>query len=366
MSFRIFGIEFPLRAESTLMLNFDALRFVSAISIVFHHSNSFLYPAELREVMKEPSWGLALFVDLFFLISGFVIALVYGGKISSLRQYFNFMRKRVARLLPLHIVTFVAFGAVFIIAAQMNVQVGSPPDLSAQCLAKTALMLHAIFPCDGSPLNVVSWSISAEMALYATFPVLFAMLCRSRSQALIGSVLSLASILYLSYSLSASEWTNIYPLYRALPSFCFGMCLYHLVSNREVEKFPVEVPTAVVWGLVALMFGLMCYGAPATAVLLSIYAVCISAAVADRRRPVNGLLCILAGLGQLTYGIYMIHLLILALLIKVIADKMLGLSYWPMLGAIAFSFIVILICSIWVNIRIETPFRRLLSPKTNR
>jgi peptidoglycan/LPS O-acetylase OafA/YrhL len=366
MRFRIFGTELPLSAESDLMLNFDALRFVSAIGIVFHHSNSFLYPPELRSVMKEPSWGLALFVDLFFLISGFVIALVYGGKIQSLGKYLEFMRKRIARLFPLHIVTFAVFAAVFLVAAQMGLNIGSPPDLSARCLAKTALMLHAILPCVGSPPNVVSWSISAEMALYAVFPVLFTLLCRTKTQAVVGSILSVGSMIYLSHSLSASEWTEVYAPVRALPSFGFGMCLHRLVASIETETLPSSLLNSMVWGLVALMMALMCLGGSATAVLISIYSACIGAAIADKRKSDNQVLCFFAGLGRLTYGIYMIHLLILAVLIKVIADRVLGLTYWPMLGAIVISFFVVVTCSIWVNARIETPWRRILSPKVTR
>ena len=71
-------------------------------SIVAHHSIEYFVPREYREALTDQTRGLSLFVDLFFGISGFVIAFLYQGRLGSLRRgHGNFMQRRVGRLFPL-------------------------------------------------------------------------------------------------------------------------------------------------------------------------------------------------------------------------------------------------------------------------
>jgi peptidoglycan/LPS O-acetylase OafA/YrhL len=347
------------------MLTFDALRFIAAVGIVIHHSNSFLYPVPMRTELKEASWGLALLVDLFFLISGYVIAFVYGGRIGGIADYFGFLRKRVARLFPLHLITLVVTATLYFIAMLAGQKIGTAPDLSATCLAKTALMLHAIFPCEGPIVNAVSWSISAEMLMYALFPVLFWILSKSKLIAIVGAAVSLAALAFGAGSLSASEWTEIYAPYRALPSFCFGICLQRILSGFKPGPLLASKGSfGIFWAMVALMLVAMSNNGSALLVLSSICAVCIYAAMLDCYQSHDRLLHAVAGFGRLTYGIYMIHLLVVTIVVNFIADKILHLSYWPMFVVITMTALVIGIVSIPINFWIETPLRRILSPRT--
>ena len=364
---RLLGLEFPLSPESDTMLSFDALRFIAAAGIVIHHSNAFLYPAATRLADKETSWGLALLVDLFFLISGYVIAFVYGGRTETAQQIVGFLQKRVARLFPLHIITLIIFASFYMAAAKLGMSIGTMPDLSPTCFAKTALMLHAIIPCEGATVNAVSWSISAEMLMYALFPVLFLIFGKRWQTALIGCLLSLAAIILLSADHSAKQWTDIYAPIRALPSFIFGLCLFQLA--KHLPAYPLgrgSMPHVILWTMVAAMFVCMMYGASATVDLIAIYAVCMMAVLVDHGPSTHWLLRATAGLGRLTYGIYMIHLLFVTALVNVLASKMLNLSYWPMIGAITITSLIVLIASIYVNIWIETPLRKVMTPRLHK
>lgn len=347
------------------MLAYDALRFIAASGIVFHHTNSFLYPAAQRMEMKEPSFGLALLVDLFFLISGYVIAFVYGAKIESLRDYITFLQKRVARLWPLHIVTLIVFSAFYFAAVAAGVKVGTMPDLSASCLARTAFMLHAIIPCQGVSVNPVSWSISAEMAMYAIFPLLYVALARNKWTAVAGIVIAAASLATLSWSLSAHEWTQSIPFLRALPSFTFGICLYRIMSEQAGPATPYRsVMLIVLLALVLVMFYLMLDGGSALTVLASICAACTLAAYIDRKATTNAVMRVAAGMGRLTYSIYMIHLLLVTTLVNVVADKILKLSAWPMGFVIGFTYLLVVFLSLATYSWIEMPLRRTLSPRS--
>ena len=88
-----------LRPASGEMLNLDFLRFIASAGIVAYHSIEYFLPRESREALAAHTKGMTLFVDLFFVISGFVIAYVYHGRISTFATYATFMQRRVGRLL---------------------------------------------------------------------------------------------------------------------------------------------------------------------------------------------------------------------------------------------------------------------------
>jgi peptidoglycan/LPS O-acetylase OafA/YrhL len=345
------------------MLIYDVLRFLAATGIVFHHSNAFLYPAFERVAAKQSSFGLALLVDLFFVISGYVIASVYGGKTTDLPSYFTFMQKRVARLWPLHLVTMFLFLIIYLVAITAGFQIGTPVDMSLGCFAKTAFLLHSVVPCDGPVVNPVNWSISAEFVMYLIFPVVFWILGRNRLWAVVGLLVSTSAILFLSSGLSASEWSDIYGPFRALPSFCFGICLFRIFEGAVVNAQTTKLSSCIVLCiLVCTLCYVMLNGFSAFVVMAVILSLCAVAAFVDKQEIKNQALSRAASLGQLTYTIYMIHLLIVTVLVNAIGDKILNLSYWPMLALIVFAYAVTVLTSYFTLIWLERPLRRFFSP----
>src|SRR4051794_10264654 len=101
-------VKFPkLVAESDEMPHLDSLRFIAAMGIVVYH-----YKAHVGLQGASTSMdGLRLFVDLFFVISGFVIARLYS-EMRTRQEYLHFLQKRVARLWPLHVATALASAGV--------------------------------------------------------------------------------------------------------------------------------------------------------------------------------------------------------------------------------------------------------------
>jgi peptidoglycan/LPS O-acetylase OafA/YrhL len=76
-----------LQAQSEEMLHLDLTRLIASVGIVAHHSIEFFVPLSDRDWLSGKTMGLALFVDLFFVISGFVIANVYHDRAFSLKGY---------------------------------------------------------------------------------------------------------------------------------------------------------------------------------------------------------------------------------------------------------------------------------------
>jgi peptidoglycan/LPS O-acetylase OafA/YrhL len=102
-----------LRAESNKLPHLDVMRFVAAFGIVLVHSLVFFFPKERRTEAAHEIFGLTLFVDFFFVFSGFVIAYYYHERVGSTAWYGTFLQRRVGRLFPLHWLTLVLSIAMF-------------------------------------------------------------------------------------------------------------------------------------------------------------------------------------------------------------------------------------------------------------
>ncbi|MEJ1939030.1 acyltransferase family protein, partial [Nostoc sp. NIES-2111] len=98
------------------MLRLDALRLIAALGVVVFHFNRYLDLDGRWDAVNHTVRAFNLFVDLFFVVSGYVISSVYATRITSLGAYGDFLLKRVARLGPLHWAT-LAFYVVLAVLA---------------------------------------------------------------------------------------------------------------------------------------------------------------------------------------------------------------------------------------------------------
>ncbi len=136
-------------------LTLDAMRGLAALAVVsIHFANAFTGPSA--------RYGF-LAVDAFFVLSGFVLALAYDGKLSSGELTFlGFMRRRVVRLAPLYLLG-LALGL-------MALLVRPDPALAGARLwvafAFNAVALPSPFPAvNGNmfPLDNPFWSLFFEL-----------------------------------------------------------------------------------------------------------------------------------------------------------------------------------------------------------
>ena len=198
-------------------------------------------------------------VSFFFILSGFVLA-------WSARNTDNpnaFWRRRAAKLLPNHLVTwaivlvaFVVFGTKFTLA-----EAGS-----------NALLLQGWVP-DASVyfgMNTPSWSLSCEAFFYLVFPALWFVLRGAGPRSLgIAAVVMIAVIWTLpAVAMALPEdkaywFVWIFPVAR-LPEFVLGICAARLVAEGSWPRLPSTVaglafvaaylaaPSLGRWGFVAV------------------------------------------------------------------------------------------------------------------
>lgn len=117
-------------------------------------------------------------VDIFLMLSGFVLALTYQSEFRAavtVRSTARFLTYRLARIYPLYAMT----SFVCLLERLGGVTVWGDPATSATSIAANLLLVQA-WGENGSNLNAPSWSISTEWAANLLFPLFVVLLLRWR------------------------------------------------------------------------------------------------------------------------------------------------------------------------------------------
>ena len=116
--------------------------------------------------------GFDAAVDFFFILSGFVICHAYEGRTWDVPSYLDYVRRRLARIYPLHIATLLAFIVAAALAGFVGVPLNNSEKFAFSELPFQVFLVHAWGVSDRLTFNDVSWSISAEFFLYLLFPAI--------------------------------------------------------------------------------------------------------------------------------------------------------------------------------------------------
>lgn len=227
--------------------NLTPLRGAAAIWVFFYHFQGivaiFIYPAQTHVV--ELGY---LMVDLFFIMSGFIILHVYGDKFSSRiswKNFANFSVARFARIYPLHLFTLII---LIIFVAVSN---GWSPMNDPKAIPANILLIHSfgLFPI--FTWNVPSWSISGEWWAYMAFPLIALLLSKSKRFA-IPVLIFLIILTYIAimfwlprkdpFDSGAVIPHNLdstfdYGYLRGLAGFASGMVTYELYRSGFLVKY---------------------------------------------------------------------------------------------------------------------------------
>jgi peptidoglycan/LPS O-acetylase OafA/YrhL len=337
----------------------DTLRIVAAVAVVLLHYAEYAKDNIAARFVFAHVQHFNLFVDLFFVISGFVIAAQYLQKVGTSAAIGRFLWRRTARIYPLHLLTLTFYLAVAAVL-QLGLARGENParyplsDLPAQLL-----MLHAVVG-ERLTFNFPSWSLSAEMICYLLFPLLAIIAARRRALVLVFVTAALigSNTLYAVTTDTGpwTEWINRGGAWRALPSFALGLALY--LFRTELSRLPrMRLPLTPL----VLAFVLLGSFASDALVLAAVYAIVVLAVRADLSQQRT--LLSWTGLGRwsdLTYSIYMLHIPV-ATVVLTIAGRVLS-AFVPnaklMLVPVALG--VLAVVSHFTYRYFETPIRHYL------
>lgn len=183
-----------------------------------------------------------IFVDLFFILSGFVIYHTYHDKAFNRSTSWTFIKKRFKRLLPLHFYTLgILLGLELIKYVSYNYFPFSEPPFSSNnwnsFWPQLTLLNATPFFVDFS-WNGPNWSISAEVFAYLTF-VLTSILSLRKKR--FSFLISLAIVL-IGYTFYFSKYDTFdltvdfnYSFIRGLIGFNLGICIY--IMTKQCQPF---------------------------------------------------------------------------------------------------------------------------------
>jgi exopolysaccharide production protein ExoZ len=271
----------------------------------------------------------ALGIDLFFVISGIVIASVTTDKFGSTRNAIIFLYHRLARIFPI----FWIYTTITLIARHLNpLSTGADHAHPVNLLAS-----YLLIPTQRPMLLLQGWTLTYELYFYLVFFLLLLL----APQRIAPWLLALWGITVVGLKL----WIGLspYPLIQVLISpsvleFLAGCLLFHIYRRSRLHRAAgvLIVLAAFLWLAAVLAYSHhvhpgqpswiadtpwsrpLLYGTFATLFLLG--------AIELERTALIRYLPLLASIGDWSYSIYLSHLLVLELIARLASRLLPGTS----------------------------------------
>lgn len=281
------------------------LRGIAACYVVLYHLRA--DHASLGSALKVLLGRGYLAVDLFFVLSGFVMALTYAGSFAAgltSQGYRSFLAKRIARVWPLYVVV-----TIITMALVRDVRIG--PFLANLLMIQSWGISASIVP--------PAWSISTEWGAYVVFPLLVAATLFCRPRRVLGTTLvavgvlavlvllpsGLTHVVRLRGPLDIYDGASYGPMVRCLTEFTLGLVAWRAAQHDAVRRLSNH--PAFSGGIALLVLVLLLVPGSDLAVALC-FPFLIVGIMTDRpavarllgARPVHWL-------GEVSYALYLVH-----------------------------------------------------------
>ena len=232
-----------------MIRSITGLRFVAAFAVVLLHSQAGIlavFPAWAPLVSLLHAGNVA--VDLFFVLSGFVLTVGYGAtfvRIDS-RAWLYFLWRRLARIYPLHLMITLGIALGLLVTALRGDPLAQPERYTLPSLVANLLLVHAWGTDRLLTWNEVSWSISAEWFAYLCFPLVALVTARIRRP---GALVLIGFAAITAEIVAMVVWLDT-PLVRVSGAFILGVCLARAYSAGWGRDWP--------WARIALAASVAC------------------------------------------------------------------------------------------------------------
>jgi peptidoglycan/LPS O-acetylase OafA/YrhL len=340
----------------------DALRGVAALSVVLFHC-AFIYG------IAPPAEG-QIAVDLFFVMSGFIIAYRYDADLAAGLTVARFTRLRLIRLYPLFFLGSV-LGAL---PAAMAIASGHGDGFHAELVESFPLAIfmlpsHLAAPRMGElyPLNYVAWSLALEIIVNIAYAATHRFWTTRRLVvAIAAGFLGLVGCAIAYGTLSIGfDWANAPGgCVRILFGFAMGVLIFRLASRERGAFTPPWWVLLVVASLVFFVDPAKVCGAAwfkplweLVAVSVVVPAIVVAAIRTEPPREVQGA-CALAGL--FSYVLYSLHVPFVGFFLRGEDRLHLGTRVQSSSEALVFTILLVALCVV-AHAAYDKPVRRGLS-----
>lgn len=352
----------PIRVPFPDVLDpLTGVRFFLALGVVlFHYQLQWTLPEEAVGLLDRARLG----VDVFFILSGFILTHVYLQG-DGVPDYRRFLAARFARIYPAHL--FILLGMLGLVLLAPLFGVGLEPGrFNPADFAGTLLLVQAWFPRETMVLwNGPAWSLSAEWFAYLAFPAYAALALRLRARPWV--IIALAAILFVALdAFYRAQFGRVLPraedsmgILRIVPEFLYGIGLYYL-GQRWTPSPRVSVMGAL--ATTAALLTLMQLGADDRIIVAAAGPFVLSLALLAKARVRTCLshpVALFAG--EASFALYLVHIPIL-MVWRNAAQAFFG---WPGdyrmgMAELAAMLVLTLAAAAAIRVFVERPGRRLL------
>lgn len=301
------------------LVSIHHLRGVAALGVLVFHAVGFVAGYGSGRFSTDSVRIGEAGVDVFFVISGFILTLVT----QTARSRGEFILGRLSRVgVPYWVVILALAAMTLILPSAFRNFTWAPQDLLLSLLFVPSLLR------DGSifPLLEPGWTLSLEMLFYLVLAAALGLTPRLRS-VMISGVLILLAVLGLALHLPQGQSIAWFFTQAIIVEFCFGIALAQLYLSGWRSS---ALPAILILMLGCLGFALaaqdppeafararvLIYGIPAT--LFVGGALFLETANYWRQSR------IMTWLGDISYSLYLTHVLVLAVAAKLLAGRIGG------------------------------------------
>jgi len=282
----------------------ESIRGLAALFVVIHHVPD--WNGRIHDIRFLRNGYLL--VDLFFVLSGFVIYNAYAGKLSTFAQLLRFQFLRLGRLYPVHLLFLLVFVGIELSKyfAQVRFGVAMPNTSPFKESGWTALIEHvfllqAIGPTGNAlTFNSAAWSISVEFYTYLVFALTVLFAPRIKHAVFVIFVAASVALLVTKNTFGSTD------LVRCIAGFftgCLTAAVYGKFSPRVHSGWSAVLIAAL------LVFLAVQTNSRLNAVTYLLTAGLIWSLAASKEGWIHSLLEArpLTWLGMMSYSIYMSH-----------------------------------------------------------
>ncbi len=246
-------------------------------------------------------------VDFFFVLSGFIILFAHFEDIGKPGKWRNYAYRRLVRLYPIYWLYTALFVLVFAIFGGADAKI--PVSVGDWVTALSLLRFTA-----GQPPLPVAWTLFYELAFYAVFSVLI--VSRRIGLLVLGAFMIVA---VYAYQFPADDSQTPFKVYTAAFNlyFFFGMCAY-LLYRRGVGRRGGWVE--LILGVILTSVGFTIVSAPRqidSLLLVFGFSLLLAGITKLERRGALDVPFFLRALGDASYTIYLTHVSVEGLLLKI-------------------------------------------------
>lgn len=217
-----------------MLYKLESLRGIAACMVILFHS-----PFSFNGMPTEFFLNSYLFVDFFFVLSGFVMTLAYGPRITEGLNFKSYLILRLGRVYPLHLIMlFIWVPFIFVkhylYAAGHGGEFDPFEKNNLGSFITNVLLIHSMGVHDYLSWNLPSWSISTEFFAYIMFYLITVLI--DKRQTLIVPVI----VAIVCYGIIASLGRNTlditydYGFFRCLGAFYLGVFIYRFSERVKL------------------------------------------------------------------------------------------------------------------------------------